>query len=60
MFFTITPEQLKAQEEAQRRSLEREATEAKRKADARAAWEKTHPPCPHCGRRDPPPLFLDF
>ena len=57
MWFYETHEQRKAREQAESEGIARILEEARKKAEARRAWE-AKPPCPTCGHKEPLPIWL--
>jgi hypothetical protein len=56
----ITEEDQQRMAEASRRQFEQAVASAERKRKALEAWEKSHPPCPHCGHQPAPPFWLTY
>lgn len=60
MHFYITEEDVARQRERDMESFRRMADESAKKFSAKKAWEEAHPPCAHCGRKEPVPIWLQY
>lgn len=47
-----------AVDEMLQREIERAVKEVREKMRQRTEWLSDHPPCPHCGKQDPLPPWL--
>lgn len=60
MWHIITREKMETQRKEAEKQMRQMVEEGKRKAEARKAWEASNPPCPHCGRKEPLPIWLQM
>lgn len=58
MYYYVSKEQQEAQKKQMMDQFKQMLEESKRKSDAREAWKKNNPPCPHCGQQREMPFWM--